>query len=250
MGDTDQLRDDDTRVDGGMMATVADAESISLPMVEIYETIEGEGSRAGFPTIFVRIFGCNLRCTWCDTPYSYAPAKAEQMMTVEQIVDRVRTFRARHLCLTGGEPLMYGAKSLFLLNQLAELDHIAEIHVETNGAIDLTPFFASVKSAKVRYIMDYKLPDSGEAATMLTGNLGLLRAVDELKFVIGSERDFLAAKQLLAERNCAAQPLFSPVWETMPAAALASLMLQHGLVHVRLSLQLHKWIWGVEARGV
>ena len=140
---------------------------IRIPMVEIFETVEGEGTRAGFPTVFVRLFGCNLRCTWCDTKYSYPPAEAENVMTIAEIISKVQTYRSRHICLTGGEPLLYGEKSLALIDALAELEQVDDLHIETNGAIDLALFVERVTSPKVRYIMDFKLPDSGEMEQMI-----------------------------------------------------------------------------------
>ncbi|GMX61070.1 7-carboxy-7-deazaguanine synthase QueE [Paenibacillus elgii] len=223
---------------------------IRLPMVEIFETVEGEGTRAGFPTVFVRLFGCNLRCTWCDTKYSYPPAEAEFTMTIEEIVAEAARYRSRHVCLTGGEPLLYGDKSAALIEALVATGRYDDLHIETNGAIDLTPFLERIESPIVRYIMDYKLPDSGEEERMITANLAKLRPQDELKFVIGSERDFDAAKALLEAYPTRALPLFSPVWETMPPAKLVSLMLEHGLSRVKLNMQMHKIIWDPAARGV
>jgi 7-carboxy-7-deazaguanine synthase len=221
-----------------------------IPMVEIFETVEGEGTRAGFPTVFVRLFGCNLRCTWCDTTYSYPPAEAEFTMSIGQIADEVRTFRSTHICLTGGEPLLYGEKSIALIHELLKIDRIEDIHIETNGAVELKPFLRAIDSPKVRYIMDYKLPDSGEEHRMIVSNIPLLRKQDELKFVIGSERDFEAAVRLLEEHPTEALPLFSPVWSTMPPHKLVELMLERGLSNVKLNMQLHKIIWDPSTRGV
>jgi 7-carboxy-7-deazaguanine synthase len=223
---------------------------IKIPMVEIFETVEGEGTRAGFPTVFVRLFGCNLRCVWCDTKYSYPPEKADKVMTISEIVQQVRQYRSTHLCLTGGEPLLYGEQSMALIQGLLEIERLTDIHIETNGAIDLAAFMDGIDSPKVRYIMDYKLPDSGEMERMLPGNLGLLRPQDELKFVIGSELDFNTAKQVLIKYPTQALPLFSPVWETMPPNKLVNLMLEHGLSGVKLNMQLHKIIWDPATRGV
>ncbi|NBI28425.1 7-carboxy-7-deazaguanine synthase QueE [Chengkuizengella marina] len=223
---------------------------IKLPMVEIFETVEGEGTGAGFPTIFVRLFGCNLRCTWCDTPYSYPPEKAEKVMSIEEIVNDVRSYSSHHICLTGGEPLLYGDHSLKLIEELVKLEQIKDIHIETNGAIDLKPFISQIKSSKVRYVMDYKLPDSGEMEKMNANNLKLLRKQDELKFVIGSEQDFFIAKLLLDTHKTKALPLFSPVWETMPPQKLVEMMLKHKCSHIKLNLQLHKIIWDPAMRGV
>lgn len=223
---------------------------IKLPMVEIFETVEGEGTRAGFPTVFVRLFGCNLRCTWCDTPYSYPPEQAEKVMSIAEIVSQVQSYKSRHVCLTGGEPLMYGERSAALIEALAELEQLSDIHIETNGAIDLSFFMQRIEAEKVRYIMDYKLPDSGEMDKMHHPNLEILRPQDELKFVIGSDEDFTVAKQIIESYDIKALPLFSPVWETMQPAKLVELMLSHGLSQVKLSLQMHKIIWDPAMRGV
>lgn len=225
-------------------------QQIKLPMVEIFETVEGEGTKAGFPTVFIRLFGCNLRCSWCDTKYSYPPSEAEMVLTIEQIIAQASQYRAKHVCLTGGEPLLYGKKSLALLDALAATGRYDDIHIETNGAVELGFFMERCRSQTVRYIMDYKLPDSGEEEKMLHSNIALLRPQDELKFVIGSERDFAAAVQVLQKYPTQAQPLFSPVWETMPPVKLVQLMLDHGLTHVKLNMQLHKIIWDPAARGV
>lgn len=225
-------------------------DSIRLPLVEIFETVEGEGTRAGFPTVFVRLFGCNLRCTWCDTTYSYAPYKPEMTLSIEEIVERVSAYSSKHVCLTGGEPLLYGRKSLALVNAIASIPGMRDVHIETNGAMDLQPFLEHVTSPLVRYVMDFKLPASGETDKMNLGNLALLRGKDELKFVIGSIEDFHYARQILEEHPTEALPLFSPVWETMPPARLVELMLEHKLSHVKMNLQIHKVIWDPSQRGV
>ena len=223
---------------------------IRIPMVDIYETVEGEGTRAGYPTVFIRLYGCNLRCVWCDTKYSYPPHEAESVMTIGEIMERTKGFKARHVCVTGGEPLMYGERSQELLRTLAESGWYVDIHVETNGAIPLEPFMSNVKSPLVRYIMDYKLPDSGENERMIADNLALLREQDELKFVIATERDFAEAKRVLSEHAIRATILFSPVWETMPPAKLVEMMLRDGLSQVKLNLQMHKIIWDPGMRRV
>jgi 7-carboxy-7-deazaguanine synthase len=223
---------------------------IKLPMVEIFETVEGEGTRAGFPTVFVRLFGCNLRCSWCDTKYSYPPGEADSVMTIGEIVSQTSGYRSRHICLTGGEPLLYGDRSLALIEALSGIEGLVDLHIETNGAIDLAFFLEKVTSPKVRYIMDYKLPGSGETDKMIMGNFAMLRPQDELKFVIADEADFAHAVKVLSDFPTAALPLFSPVWETMPPAKLVGLMLDHGLSHVKFNLQQHKIIWDPAMRGV
>lgn len=226
------------------------ARDIRIPMVDIYETVEGEGTRAGYPTVFIRLFGCNLRCSWCDTKYSYPPYEADRMMTIAEILEETSSYQAKHVCVTGGEPLLYGERSRILLQELANTGRYVDIHVETNGAVHLAPFLETISSPIVRYIMDYKLPDSGEHERMIHENLTLLRPQDELKFVIASEADFDAAKRVILETEIRATILFSPVWETMPPARLVEMILAHGLSQVKLNMQLHKVIWDPGMRRV
>ncbi|UOE93490.1 radical SAM protein [Alkalihalobacillus sp. LMS39] len=225
-----------------------------LPMVEIFETVEGEGSAAGFPTVFVRVFGCNLRCTWCDTTYSYAPAKPEFQATVGEIINRISQFHSKRICFTGGEPLLHGKKSFALLEAMAKLDTIVDIHVETNGAIHLQPYANYRKQnehwSKVRFVMDYKLQGSGEESKMELENFNYFSEKDEIKFVIANDDDFTRAKEIISSYHKKGQVLFSPVWETMPPKILVEKVLDAKLSDVKVSLQLHKIIWDPELRGV
>ncbi len=226
------------------------AAEIVLPLVEVFETVEGEGTAAGYPTVFIRLFGCPLRCVWCDTPYSYAPHEPEMRLTVAEICARVGDFSSARVCLTGGEPLMFGWRSVALLNALVALPQLVDIHVETSGAIALEPFLDQVRSNKVRYIVDYKLPASGETHRMHLPNLRLLRPMDELKFVIADERDFRAAVDVLHTHKPGGAALFSPVFGRMPPQQLVERILAEGLANVRLNLQIHKVIWDPQQRGV
>jgi 7-carboxy-7-deazaguanine synthase len=226
-----------------------------LPMVEIFETVEGEGLQAGYPTVFVRVFHCNLRCTWCDTTYSYAPAKPEFEATIDEIISTIRSFRSSRICFTGGEPLIHREKSAALLMAMADLAHIVDIHIETNGAINLVPFENLRNShpelqRKMRFVMDYKLPASGEMDKMNLGNFKELKNQDEIKFVIGSEDDFEITKQVVGEHYRNGQICVSPVWESMPPRKLVELLLENPLPNAKLSLQLHKVIWHPDERGV
>lgn len=235
--------------------TVADHRTMRLPMVEIFQTVEGEGAKAGFPTTFVRVFNCNLRCTWCDTTYSYAPHQPAFYATIGEIVAQVDGYGNSYVCLTGGEPLMHSEKSLALVKALSEVSCVQDLHVETNGAVSLAPFVQLRQTeedagGKLRFVMDWKLPASGEAERMIAENLSLLGAQDELKFVIADERDFQAACEVLDRCQTAALPLFSPVWETMPPARLVELILASGRKDVKLNMQIHKVIWHPETRGV
>jgi 7-carboxy-7-deazaguanine synthase len=232
-------------------------DTVKLPMVELFETVEGEGKMTGYLTTFVRVYNCNLRCTWCDTPYSYAPEKPAFTISIREIVERASAFGHGVICLTGGEPLMHGEKSLALLYYLAQLSFVWDIHIETNGAIDLQPFVDlrrqdAATGAKARFVMDYKLPASGETDKMCMTNFALLEERDEVKFVVGSEADFFHAIEVLKQYPTRATALFSPVWETMPPAELVRLLLTHRPQRgrARLNMQLHKVIWDPEMRGV
>lgn len=234
---------------------VYDAQKVTLPMVELFQTVEGEGMRAGFLTTFVRVFHCNLRCTWCDTKYSYAPFEAPYVASISEIVEQVTYLGNRYVCLTGGEPLIHREKSLALVHALAQMEQLQDVHIETNGAIDLTPYAQLCEEdasacAKVRFIMDYKLGKSGETQRMHLPNFKLLRPQDEIKFVIADEVDFDEARMVLKNHHRKGQVLFSPVWETMPPAHLVELMLSHHLVDVKFNLQQHKVIWHPDTRGV
>jgi 7-carboxy-7-deazaguanine synthase len=226
-----------------------------LPMVEIFETVEGEGLQAGYPTVFVRVFHCNLRCTWCDTTYSYSPAKPEFEATIDEIISTIKSFRSSRICFTGGEPLIHREKSAALLMAMADLEHIVDIHIETNGAIDLHPFENLRNShpelqRKMRFVMDYKLPASGEMDKMNLDNFKEIQNQDEIKFVVGSEEDFEITKKVVGEHYRNGQICVSPVWESMPPRRLVELLLENPLPNAKLSLQLHKVIWHPEERGV
>ena len=227
----------------------------TVPMVEIFETVEGEGTAAGFPTVFVRVFHCNLRCTWCDTTYSYAPAKPAFAATIAQITERISQFKSRRICFTGGEPLIHREKSAALLIAMAELPQIVDIHIETNGAIEIAPFAKlreenKVVKQKARFVIDYKLPASGERDKMIDANFKQLSHRDEIKFVIANDEDFAIAKEVIEQFHKRGQVLFSPVWESMPPKKLVEKMLAESLVDVKLSLQMHKIIWDPNERGV
>ncbi|MFD1677851.1 7-carboxy-7-deazaguanine synthase QueE [Alicyclobacillus fodiniaquatilis] len=232
-----------------------DLNDIQLPMVEIFETVEGEGTKAGYPTVFVRLFHCNLRCTWCDTPYSYAPYKPEFEASIAEIVARVAAYGWSNICLTGGEPLIHQHKSMRLIEALADVDHVRDIHIETNGAIDLRPFAqirheSAILREKMRFIVDYKLPASGEMDKMVHEHFAVLTPSDEVKFVIADDDDFVVAQTVLERHPSDATVLFSPVWETMPPHRLVEKILAAKLPNVKLNLQIHKVIWDPNTRGV
>lgn len=204
-------------------------------------SIQGESSRAGLPCVLVRLAGCNLNCSWCDTPHAQAPDAGDEM-TQEDILAKVRDFHCPRVELTGGEPLLQdGAAEL--LRALCDAGY--ETLLETNGSLDI-----SNVDERVRRIVDVKCPSSGHVEANLWENLGRLTERDEVKFVIADRNDYEFAKKVLNEYSLAdtCAVFFSPVWEKLSASTLAEWILADRL-DVRLGMQLHKIIWPKEDRG-
>ncbi len=205
-----------------------------LRLTEIFYSLQGEASRAGLPTVFVRLTGCPLRCTWCDTTYSFTGGEAA---SVESVLAEVAKYPARQVCVTGGEPLAQ-KDCLPLLTALCDAGY--DVSLETSGALDI----AGV-DPRVSRIMDLKAPDSGEVAKNRWENLALLNARDEIKIVIASRGDYEWARDVLRERglNRLCPVLFSPAQGLIEARSLAEWILEDGL-NVRFQLQMHKLLWG------
>lgn len=207
-----------------------------LKITEIFRSLQGEGDTVGFPTVFVRLTGCPLRCTYCDTTYAFGGG---QWMSVDEILDSVRAFGTRHVCVTGGEPLAQ-ANCLPLLQQLCDAGHA--VSLETSGALPVDQV-----DPRVSRVVDVKTPDSGEAHRNLLDQLDALGRGDQLKFVICSRSDYEWSRQLVRERNLADRTmvLFSPSHDQVAARDMAEWILADGLP-VRLQVQLHKILWGNE----
>lgn len=205
----------------------------TLRVSEIFHSIQGESTRAGLPTTFVRLTGCPLRCVWCDTEYAFTGGEA---MTVAAIMDRIEAIGCRTVCVTGGEPLAQKA-SLALLATLCDAGY--SVSLETSGALDISQVPECVSC-----IVDLKAPGSGETDRNLWTNLDHLTRSDELKLVLASEADYNWAKSVVVTRHLAERCplLFSPVPGRLDAARLAEWILRDQLP-VRLQLQLHKFIW-------
>ncbi len=208
----------------------------ALRVSEIFHSLQGESTRAGLPTVFIRLTGCPLRCNWCDTTYAFAGGET---LTLAAILDRVAAFDCRTVCVTGGEPLAQN-NCLDLLSALCDAGY--SVSLETSGALDI-----AAVDPRVARIVDIKAPDSGECEKNRWENLAVLRPTDELKFVLASRADYDWAKSALAGRHLAEKwpVLFSPVWDSLPAEHLAEWLLQDRLP-VRFQLQLHKVLWGTE----
>lgn len=210
-----------------------------MRITEIFHSIQGESSHVGRPCVFVRLTGCNLRCRWCDSEYTFAGG---EKMSLDDVMARVRGYGCRLVEITGGEPLAQ-AEALELIARLCDENY--EVLIETSGSIDIAPV-----DARAKIILDVKCPGSGEAEKNRWENLDILRPHDEVKFVLAGREDYDFARRVIAERNLGGRTLlFSPVWGELDLKTLAEWMLADR-VEARLQTQLHKHIWGAEARGV
>ena len=207
-----------------------------LKITEIFHSLQGEGDTVGFPTVFVRLTGCPLRCQYCDTAYAFSGG---QWMDLDAILEQVRTWGAAHVCVTGGEPLAQ-ANCLPLLQKLCDDGY--RVSLETSGALPVDQV-----DSRVSRVVDVKTPDSGECHRNLLDQLSLLGGRDQIKFVICSRADYEWSRGLVRERrlNGNAMVLFSPSHEQVPARQLADWILADRLP-VRMQVQLHKLLWGNE----
>lgn len=205
-----------------------------LKITEIFYSLQGEARDAGRPTVFVRLTGCPLRCTYCDSEYAFFGG---QWLHIDDICAQVLSHGAGHVCVTGGEPLAQ-KRCLALLNALC--DEGLEVSLETSGAMDV-----SEVDSRVSRVLDLKTPDSGEQDRNLWSNLEVLTAHDQIKFVLCSRADFEWARNEVLGRQLdqICEVWFSPAWQQLESAELAQWILDDGL-QVRLQLQLHKLLWG------
>ena len=214
------------------------ATAVRLRITEIFASVQGESSRVGLPTVFVRLTGCPLRCTWCDTAYAFTGGSSRAL---DDILAEVARHGLRHVCVTGGEPLAQKG-SLALLSALCDAGH--DVSLETSGALDIADV-----DARVARIMDLKAPGSGEVDKNRYENIALLRANDEVKIVLADAADYDWARAQIAthalDQRCSV--LLSPVAGELDPAELAEWVVRDRLP-VRFQLQLHKILWN-DARG-
>jgi 7-carboxy-7-deazaguanine synthase len=205
-----------------------------LKITEIFYSLQGEADSVGFPTVFVRLTGCPLRCQFCDTAYAF---NGGEWSTVEQVVGRVGEWAPRHVCVTGGEPLAQKS-CLPLLTALCDAGY--RVSLETSGAMPIAEV-----DARVIRVVDVKTPGSQEEKRNRYQDLGLLRAEEQIKFVICDRTDYDWARAKLTELDLVNRPtvLFSPSAEQLPARQLADWILADRLP-VRFQMQLHKVLWG------
>jgi 7-carboxy-7-deazaguanine synthase len=212
-----------------------------LTINEIFHSIQGESTHTGRPCVFVRLTACDLRCSWCDTPYAFTEGRK---VSIDDVMAEVERYECDLVEITGGEPLLQ--REVYpLMNRLLESGRT--VMLETGGHISIS----DVPSQVIR-IVDVKCPGSGESDNNHWPNLDLLTAHDEVKFVIRDRADYEFAREVIARHDLADRAravLFSPVHGVLPAKDLAEWILQDRLP-VRLQLQVHKYIWGADVRGV
>ncbi len=212
-----------------------------LKINEIYQSIQGESSKAGLPCVFVRLTYCNLRCTYCDTEYAFYEGND---YTLDQVIQKVREYECRLVEITGGEPLVQDEECQLLMKQLC--DENFEVMLETGGSLSIKDI-----DDRVKIIMDLKCPSSGMMKKNLYDNLNYLKPDDELKFVVGSREDYEWAKEIISkyklESRCSI--LFSVVFNKLEPVTLVQWILEDK-IKVRFQLQMHKYIWQPETKGV
>jgi 7-carboxy-7-deazaguanine synthase len=211
-----------------------------LRVNEIFKSIQGESSYAGIPCVFVRLTGCNLRCSYCDTTYAYDEGTE---MSVNKILSTIKGYDCKNVCVTGGEPLLQSSVNK-LINLLKKSHY--KIFVETGGSINIDKLPRAVTR-----IMDIKCPDSGMEKEMDWGNIERLKSSDEVKFIISSKKDYEWAKRITRKYKLTdrAQILFGVAYGRMKPKTLAGWILKDNL-EVRFQLQLQKYIWPDKVRGV
>jgi 7-carboxy-7-deazaguanine synthase len=205
-----------------------------LRITEIFHSLQGEARDVGRPTVFVRLTGCPLRCVWCDTTYSF---HGGEWRDIDAILDEVKSYDAKHVCVTGGEPLSQ-KRCIDLLKQLCDAGY--DVSLETSGAIDV-----SAVDPRVSRVVDVKAPGSGEVEKNLWSNLDVLTARDQIKFVLADRADYDWSRDVIAQRDLSARCdiLFSPVYGKLAPRDLAEWILADRLP-VRMQIQLHKLLWG------
>lgn len=217
-------------------------------VVEIFVSINGEGMKAGELAVFVRLKGCNLNCSYCDTKWANKSDAKPIEMTEEQIYDAVLKTGIKNVTLTGGEPLF--RKDIFeLLDRFAKDDSI-NVEIETNGSISLEEF--AVIDKRPAFTMDYKLPSSNMMDKMCEKNFALLEKCDTVKFVVAGQDDLVKTKEIIDRFSLVGKCnlIISPVFGDIEPVEIVEFMKKHYMNGVRMQLQLHKIIWDPDKRGV
>lgn len=220
----------------------------AFDIVEKFVSINGEGTKAGQLAVFVRFKGCNLNCSYCDTKWANTPDAPCKSETAEEIYSYIKSTGVKNVTLTGGEPLLQ--KDIKELIGLITADDTFFCEIETNGAVSLKEF--SDMNRPPSFTMDYKLPSSGMEKYMLTDNFALLTKKDTVKFVSGSTEDLNKAKAIIEKYKLTnkVSVYISPVFGSIEPSEIVDFMKENNMNDVNLQLQLHKFIWDPNAKGV
>ncbi len=206
----------------------------NLNITEIFYSLQGEAREVGLPTVFIRLTGCPLRCSYCDTEYAF---KGNNLVSIEEIMKKVGQYNTRYVCVTGGEPLAQ-INCHILLDTLVKEGYL--VSLETSGSIDIGEI-----NPAVSIVMDMKTPSSNESSQNLYNNIEKLEEKDQLKFVIGSREDFDWSVNILSQYPSKAEVLFSPIFDQITPTQLANWIIELQL-NVRMQVQMHKLLWGEE----
>ena len=213
---------------------------------EIFASIEGEGIRAGLPCVFIRLHGCNLHCSYCDSNYACEGSDYAKM-SIDTIVDKVKSYGVPRATVTGGEPLIQ--KDIWkLIRKLS--DEKISVNVETNGSIDISRNEKFSYEDNLIITMDWKSISSGESTKMLESNLDQLTDSDVLKFVVGNTKDLDQMRSIIDNHDLDCHLFVSPVFGKIEARNIVEYLLKNHLNNVRIQLQIHKYIWDPNKRGV
>ncbi|MCF0154713.1 MAG: 4Fe-4S cluster-binding domain-containing protein [Veillonella sp.] len=233
-----------------------------MNVIEIFSSIEGEGSRQGFLATFVRLYDCNVRCSYCDTTYSYGPDADFESLPIEALADRIEEEGNPRVTITGGEPLLQEGDLWALIDELnrrsaleqglepgspeanAEVS-LYEFNIETNGT--LVP---KTRRSNTFFTFDYKGPSSLVEDQMDMAIVDLMTDYDLFKFVVGSQEDLDAMRRILTDYEIPAQIYVSPIWGQIDAKTIVDYLKVYNFQEVRLQLQIHKFIWDPDAKGV
>lgn len=219
-------------------------------IIEKFLSIDGEGPTSGELATFIRFQGCNLRCSWCDTTYSWDKENTSEVLTAEEIYKYIKENKVTNVTLTGGEPLIQ--KNIHELLELLNSDENLKVHIETNGSVSIGSFKNKFINNNISYIVDFKLPSSNMMDRMDFNNLSIVESNDVYKFVIGSKEDLEMVYEIICKYNLTSKCFvyLSPVSGNIEMQEIVEFMKDKNLNRVRLQVQLHKIIWDKNARGV
>ncbi len=235
-----------------------------MNVIEIFSSIDGEGCRQGFLTTFLRLHDCNIRCSYCDTTYSYGPDSVYTQMSVQEVADTIESLGNHRITITGGEPLLQEREVIALIDELTRRSEATEscvsahedeiyshdmmpydFNIETNGTI-----VPSFQRDNVWFTYDYKTPSSLAEESMNFDMFKVATERDLIKFVVGTVEDLECMCHILETQTTKAHIYVSPVWGRIEAATIIEYMKAHNLQNVKFQLQIHKFIWDPDAKGV